>query len=156
LLWGREIERGDVSVAEPAQLASARQHLSIAESNYRSEDGLFHLEEGLALLEEVTLDGSREHRSVALNLLSTYSSRICESVRKLVESDRGLPEPDLQHLFKVLLAFDAVDLALPDYVGTLKINVVKRLIERYYEGYPAEEKQKVLEQLTGMAGGGDT
>jgi len=139
-------------VAEPAQLASARQHLSLAESNYRSEDGLLHLEAGLALLEEVTLDGSREHRAVAANLLSTYSSRICESARRLVEADRGLPEPDLQHLFKVLLAFDAVELELPDYVSALKINVVTRLIDRYYEGYPAEEKQKVLEQLTGMVG----
>ena len=107
------------------------------------------------MLEEVTLDGSGQHRAVALNLLSTYSSRICESVRKLVETDRGLPEPDLQHLFKVLLAFDAAELELPDYVSALKINVVKRLIDRYYEGYPAEEKHKVLQQLTGMAGGND-
>jgi hypothetical protein len=137
-------------MADSAQLASAREHLSLAESNYRSEDGLCHLEEGLALLEKVTLDGKPEHQAVAANLLSTYSSRICESVRKVVETDRGLPEPDLEHLFKLLLAFDAVDTKLPDYVSALKVNVVKRLIDRYYEGYPAEEKQKVLEQLTGM------
>jgi hypothetical protein len=136
---------------EPAQLASARQHLARAEEDYRSEEGLFHLEEGLALLEELALSANVEHRPVAANLLSTYSSRICESVRKLVENDRGLPEPELQHLFKVLLAFDAVDLELPDYVTALKINVARRLIDRYYEGYPAEEKQKVLEELMGLA-----
>ena len=135
-------------MAEPAQLASARKHLSLAESNYRSEDGLFHLEEGLALLEEVTLDCEKKYRTVAANLLSTYSTRICEAIRKLVETDPALPQPELEHLFKVLLAFDAGDMELPEYVRALKINIVKRLIDRYYEGYPAEEKQKALKQLT--------
>lgn len=137
---------------ESARVASAREHLARAEADYRSGDGLFHLEEGLSLLEEVTLDGDAGQERVAANLLSAYSSRICESIRELVESDRGLPEPDLQHLFKVLLAFDAVDLELPDFVRTLKIDVARRLIDRYYEGYPPEEKQKALQELTGIAG----
>jgi hypothetical protein len=142
-------------MAEPAKLIAAREHLSLAESNYRSEDGLVHLEEGLVLLEEVALDGATEHETVAHNLLSTYSTRICESVKKVVETDRGLPGPDLEHLFKVLLAFDAAGSKLPGYVRSLKIDVVKRLIDLYYEGYPAEEKGKVLQQLTGIAGGTD-
>jgi hypothetical protein len=141
-------------MAEPAKLIAAREHLSLAESNYRSGDGLVHLEEGLALLEEVALDGTTEHKTVAHNLLSTYSTRICESVKSVVETDRGLPGPDLEHLFKVLLAFDAAGSKLPGYVRSLKIDVVKRLIDLYYEGYPAEEKGKVLQQLTGIAGGG--
>jgi hypothetical protein len=135
-------------MAEPAKLIAAREHLSLAESNYRSEDGL-------VLLEEVALDGATEHKTVAHNLLSTYSTRICESVKKVVETDRGLPGPDLEHLFKVLLAFDAAGSKLPGYVRSLKIDVVKRLIDLYYEGYPAEEKGKVLQQLTGIAGGTD-
>jgi hypothetical protein len=137
-------------MAEPAQLASAREHLSLAEANYRSGDGLLHLEEGLALLEEVMLDGATEHQAVAQNLLSTYSTTICEACRKTVETERGLPQPDLEHLFKVLLAFDSGSLALPAFVRSLKIDVVKRLIDLYYEGYPAEEKRKVLLQLTGI------
>jgi hypothetical protein len=140
-------------MAEPVQLTAAREHLSLAESNYRSEDGLVHLEEGLALLEEVALDGATEHKTVAHNLLSTYSARICESVKTVVETERGLPEPDLEHLFKVLLAFDSAGPKLPDYIRSLKIDVVKRLIDLYYEGYPAEEKGKVLHQLTGIVGG---
>lgn len=104
------------------------------------------------LLEEVTLDSEKKYRTIARNLLSTYSTRICESIRKLVESDPALPQPELEHLFKVLLAFDAVDLELPGFVHTTKINVVRRLIDLHYEGYPAEEKQKVLEQLTGIVG----
>jgi hypothetical protein len=139
-------------MAEPIKLTAAREHLSLAESNYRSEDGLIHLEEGLALLEEVALDSATGDKTVARNLLSTYSARICEAVKKVVETERGLPEPVLEHLFKVLLAFDAAGPKLPRYVGSLKIDVVKRLIDLYYEGYPAEEKEKVLQQLTGIAG----
>jgi hypothetical protein len=139
-------------MAEPANLLLARKHLSLAESGYRSEDGLVQLEEALALLDEVALDGEEKYQAIAKNLLSTYSSRICESIRKLVDGDPALPQPELEHLFKVLLAFDAVDLELPDFVRTTKINVVRRLIDLAYEGYPAEEKQKVLEQLTGIVG----
>jgi hypothetical protein len=138
-------------MAEPALLVAAREHLSRAESNYRSPDGLFHLEEGLALLEEVALDGVPAQRAIAANLLSTYSTRICESVKKLVETDPALPEPDLQHLFKVLLTFDSTEMELPPYVRSLKINVVKRLIDFHYEGYSAEEKGKMLQQLSGIA-----
>ena len=137
-------------MAEPASLVSAREHLSCAESDYRSEDGLHHLEEGLALLEGVLLDGDAEHRTVAGNLLSTYSTRICESIKTLIETNPGLPEPDLEHLFRVLLAFDSHELELPAYVRSLKIDVVKRLIDLYYEGHSQEDKQKVLEQLAGI------
>lgn len=140
-------------MSEPAQLAAARQHLSRAESQLRSADGLVQLEEGLALLDEVMLDGAAGHQAIAANLLQTYSTRVCESVRKVVESDRRLPEPELEHLFKVLLAFDAASLQLPDYVRGLKIGIARRLVDFYYEGYSAEEKQKVLEQLTGIAAG---
>ena len=140
-------------MAEPADLVSAREHLSRAESDYRTEDGLGHLQEGLALLEDVALEGAPEHRDVAANLLSTYSTRICEAVRSLIDADPALPEPDLEHLFKVLLAFDSRELELPAYVRSLKIEVVKRLIDRYYEGYSAEDKRKVLEQLAGIVDG---
>jgi hypothetical protein len=138
-------------VVEPAQLVEARQHLSRAESGYATDDGLLHLEEGLALLDEVALDSEAKYRAIGANLLSTYSTRICASIKTLVESDPGLPEPQLEHLFKVLLAFDSISSKLPAYVRSLKIDVARRLIDLYYEGYPAEQKQKVLEQLTGIA-----
>jgi hypothetical protein len=142
-------------MAEPVKLTAARQHLSLAEANYRSKDGLLHLEEGLALLEEVALDDATGHKAIAYNLLSAYSTRICESVRNVVATERGLPGPDLEHLFKVLLAFDAAASKLPGYVRELKIDVVRRLIDLYYEGYPAGEKEQVLQQLTGIVGGGN-
>lgn len=139
-------------MVEPRELAEARQHLSRAESGFRTEDGLFHLEEGLACLEAVLNGEEARHRTIATNLLNTYSTRICESIRTLVETDPALPEPDLEHLFRVLLAFDAGDLELPEYVRSLKIDLVRRLIDRYYEGHSAAEKEKALQQLMGIAG----
>ncbi|HLT91037.1 MAG TPA: hypothetical protein VKZ85_08855 [Woeseiaceae bacterium] len=138
---------------EPGKLVEARRHLGAAESGYRSPEGLAHLEAGLALLEEVALDAADEHRTVAANLLAAYSSRICQAVRGRVESDPALPEPELEHLFRLLLAFDAVPLELPGYVRSLKVDIARRLVERYYEGYPAEEKARALEQLAGIAEG---
>jgi hypothetical protein len=138
---------------ESAVLASARQHLSRAESGFQSADGLAHLEEGLALLEQVLLEGAARDRKIAANLLSTYAERICQSVQALVHGDRAIPEPQLEQLFKVLLALDAAGTELPSYVRQLKIEIARRLVDFYYEGHSAEEKQKVLEQLTGMAAG---
>jgi len=140
-------------MAEPRELVEARQHLSRAESGFRTEDGLFHLEEGLACLEQALHEVEARHRAIAANLLTTYSTRICESVKRLVDTDPALPEPDLEHLFKVLLAFDAGDLELPEYVRALKIDLVRRLIDRYYEGHPAAEKDRVLRQLAGVERG---
>ena len=139
-------------MAERRELADARRHLSRAESGYRTEEGLVSLEEGLACLEGVLHEGDARDRTIATNLLVTYSTRISESVRKRVVADRALPEPELEHLFKVLLAFDAINLELPAYVRSLKIDVVKRLIDRYYEGHPAEEKEIALRKLSGIAG----
>lgn len=138
-------------MSESPALTAARRHLGNAESGYRSAEGLAHLEEGLALLEEVALDGSKAHKAIAANLLATYSGRLCDAVRQRVESDPAMPEPELQHLFRLLLAFDAAELELPDYVRSLKIDIARRLIDRYYEGYPADAKQKALERLAGIA-----
>ena len=51
----------------------------------------------------------------------------------------------------MLLAFDATELELPPFVRPLKVDVVKRIIDLSYEGFPEAEKQKMLEQLAGIA-----
>lgn len=132
---------------EPPQLLSAREHLSRAEAKYRYEDGLFHLEQGLALLEEVMVGESLEFRTVAQNLASTYSTRIYRRIMNLVETDRGLPEPDLEHLFKVILAFDQRSFDVPVDGSSTKITLVRRLIDRYYEGHSPAAKHTALEKL---------
>ena len=140
-------------MVEPRQLHDARRHLSQAEANYRSEDGLFHLEEGLALLEEVMGCSDPAHRVLAHNLAETYSSKIFRAVTTLVGADRGLPEPQLEHLFKVVLAFDEHGFELPAEARSAKISVVEQLVNRYYEGHSPEEKRKVLEELAKISGG---
>ena len=132
---------------EPPDLLSARKHLARAESAYRTADGLSHLEEGLALLEEVIAGGAPEYRTLAQNLATTYSTKIYGCVRNLVEADRGLPEPELEHLFKVVLAFDELSFQLPDESRTTKIHLVRDLIDRYYEGHSPEARRAALEQL---------
>jgi hypothetical protein len=69
-----------------------------------------------------------------------------------VAADRQLPEPDLEHYFKVVLAFDQIGVELPQSAQDLKIAVVRRLIDRYYEGHPPERKQQALEELAQITG----
>ena len=139
-------------MVEPPQLLSAREHLALAEARYRSEDGLFHLEEGLALLEEVMAGSSPGYRAVAQNLAATYSMKIYNLVRNVVGRDRALPEPDLEHLFRVVLAFDDRGLDLPADIRSIKIELVRRLIDHYYEGRSPAEKQAALQQLLQITG----
>ena len=139
-------------MVEPPQLLSAREHLALAEARYRSEDGLFHLEEGLALLEEVMAGSSPGYRAVAQNLAATYSMKIYNLVRNAVARDRALPEPDLEHLFRVVLAFDDRGLDLPADIRSTKIELVRRLIDHYYEGRSPAEKQAALQQLLQITG----
>ena len=133
-------------MVEPRELASAREHLARAEAGYRSRDGLYHLEEGLALLEEV-MAASPAHRKLAQNLASTYFAKIYGGIKRLVDTDRGLPEPDLEHLFKVVLAFDERSFELPEEARATKVSLVRDLIDRYYEGHSPETKRAALEQL---------
>jgi hypothetical protein len=139
-------------MTEPASLHSARQHLARAEAAYRTRDGLFHLEEGLAELDEVVANESSAYGTIARNLAATYATRIYGRIKAAVETDRALPEPELEHLFKVVLAFDQSSVTLPPDARALKITVVRRLIDLYYEGHPAAAKQKALEQLAAITG----
>lgn len=63
-----------------------------------------------------------------------------------------MPEPELEHFFKVVLAFDTVSAALPPASNTLKVAVVRQLIERYYEGHPPDQKRQALEALEQLSG----
>ena len=46
------------------------------------------------------------HRAIAQNIAKAYAMRIYRSIDALLEADRAVPEPQLEHLFKVVLAFD--------------------------------------------------
>ncbi len=131
---------------EPQELTKARRCLARAEANLSSADGLTQLLEGLSFLDDVIGAGTAA-ASTARNLVATYAGRIYARVADAVAGDAQLPEPELEHFFKVVLAFDQVGAALPESAQELKIAVVRRLIDRYYEGYPAEKKRRALDEL---------
>jgi hypothetical protein len=137
---------------EPRDLAEARRCLKRAEADWRSADGLTQLVEGLGFLEAVI--GARDAATAvtARNLAAAYASRIYERIRALVTADAALPEPDLEHLFKVVLAFDSIGVELPPAARDLKIEVVRRLIDLYYEGHPPERKRQALRDLERITG----
>jgi len=138
---------------EPRELKDARRYLAEAEADLRSVEGLARLTEGLGLLDEVIVMGAAAEARTAHNLASSYAGRIYARIGSWVTQDPQLPEPQLEHFFKVVLAFDQVSVALPPAANELKVAVVRQLIDRYYEGHPAEKKRAVLEQLAQLRGG---
>ena len=98
---------------EPRELTAARRSLAEAEAKYRAADGLARLEDGLALLDDVIAAGSPAEVKTARNLASSYAARIYARINELVLGDAQLPEPELEHYFKMVLAFDRVDIELP-------------------------------------------
>ncbi len=119
-----------------------------AEADWSSADGLARLIDGLGRLSDLIEMGDKNEVRTARNLAATYAGRFYGRVRDKLKLSLQVPEPELEHCFKVVLAFDAVQEALPPTAAELKIDVVKALVERYYEGHPPEKKRAALEQLT--------
>lgn len=139
-------------MAEPKLLAAARRHLAQAEDNLMNEVGLFHLLEGLALLESVIEDKpAGDNDAVARNLGQTYASRIYARLERDVGATR-LAEPELEQVFAVLRTFDDVCFDLPPRARELKIEVVRRLIDFYSDGQSPSEKALLFERLAGISG----
>lgn len=138
---------------ESRDLAAARRGLAEAEASLASADGLARLVDGLGRLADVLETGSRDDARTAGNLAASYAGRCYARVREELEQDRQMPEPKLEHYFRVVLAFDQVAGALPPAAAELKIAVVEALIDRYYEGHPPEKKRAALEQLAALKPG---
>lgn len=135
-------------MSEPRELLAAREHLARGEAGYRSAAGLAELEQGIALLDDVMSGKHAGHRAIAENIAKSYATRIYRSIGALLNADRAVPEPQLEHLFKVVLAFDQSQIELPDNARAVKVEIARRLIDHYYEGHSAERKREALEQLT--------
>ena len=131
---------------ESRELAAARASMAAAEGAWTSADGL----ERLA---DIIESGAGAEPRTATNLAASYAGRFYARVRDKLERDAQVPEPELEHCFKVVLAFDQVQSVLPAAAAELKIGVVEALIERYYEGHPPEKKRAVLEQLAALRPG---
>jgi hypothetical protein len=135
---------------ESKDLVAARASMAAAEAAWASADGLARLEDGLERLADIIEAGKGAEARIAGNLAASYAGRFYGRVRDKVARDMQVPEPELEHCFKIVLAFDRVQSSLPVAAAELKINVVKALIERYYEGHPPEQKRAVLEQLAAL------
>lgn len=138
-------------MAEPRQLVDGRAQLALAEQTLRSSKSVLHLEEGLALLQEAAALGAGAHERLARNIAKTYTDKIYATIGELVERDRNLPEPELEHLFQIILAFDEGGFELPAHARELKLRIARRLLDRYLEGHAAEEKRAALQQLLELA-----
>jgi hypothetical protein len=121
-----------------------------AEADWSSAEGLARLTDGLDRLAYVIETGTRTEARTASNLAATYAGRFYGRVRDKLERIRQVPEPELAHCFKIVLAFDQLQDALPPAATELKIDVVKALVELYYEGHSPEKKRAVLEQLAAL------
>ena len=121
-----------------------------AEAAWASADGLARLQDGLGRLTDIIDIGEGQEARTAGNLAETYAGRFDGRVRDKLERETQVPEPELEHCFKVVLAFDLIKDSLPPAAAELKIDVVKALIERYYEGHSPEKKRAALEQLAAL------
>lgn len=121
-----------------------------AEAALASADGLASLTDGIGRLADLIETASKAEARTAGNLAASYAARCYARVRERIASDAQVPEPELEHWFKVVLAFDQVQAALPPAAGELKIGVVRALIDRYYEGHSPEKKRAALEQLAAL------
>lgn len=137
---------------EPRELAAARRHLARAEAGLDSADGLARLSEGLSLLDALIAGRDAAVARTAGNLAASYAGRIYERIGAAVAKDPQMPEPTLEHYFKVVLALDQVGEALPATAAELKLAVARALIDRYYEGHSPEQKRRALEQLAALKG----
>jgi hypothetical protein len=135
---------------ESRELAAARVCLAEAEAAWASADGLARLQDGLGRLTDLIDLGAGPEARTAANLAATYAGRFYGRVRDKLARDAQVPEPELEHCFKVVLAFDLIKDSLPTAAADLKIDVAKALIERYYEGHSPEKKRAALEQLTAL------
>ena len=98
-------------MVEPQALVEARRSLAEAEAGLDSADGLAQLTEGLALLDDVMGEGPPATERTARNLASAYATRVYQHVADGL-NDRDVPEPALEHYFKLVLAFDRVSAAV--------------------------------------------
>jgi len=135
---------------ESGELKAARRFLAEAEDELASQDGLARLTEGLRVLDGVIETGAAAEAKTARNLAASYASRVYARIRSLLDHDAQVPEPELEHYFKVVLAFDQVSASLPPEATELKLAVVRALIERYYEGHPPERKRAALAELANL------
>lgn len=132
-------------INESRELIAARDHLQRAERDLLSDDGAYHVTEGLYLLETIASTNNDES-ATALRLGETYVSRFAAAIRAAIEP-ADVPEPTLEKLLKTVQMLEHVQTGDRDDLQALRIAVAKRLVDRYFEGYSDQEKQAQISLL---------
>lgn len=155
-IYDRTLTFGHANMIEPPELVEARTRLSRAEARLFGKTAAVELEAGLSLLQEIVESGDGHVSLLARNIAKAYASKIYDTIRNLLASDRNIPEPTLEHSLRLVLAFDAVDVDLPVDARAVKVDLGRQLLNRYLEGHAAEEKRAALEELLKIAEGRTT
>lgn len=138
-------------MTEPSDLVAARALLSRAEDGFRTPRAIAQFEEGLELLEEIVQTGTTDQQRLARNIAKAYVEKVYASVAALLATRHAPPEPELEHLFKLILVFDAAGVALPENAKETKLRLARELLRCYLEGHAPEEKRAALEALLSLA-----
>ncbi len=125
-------------------LEEARRHLALAESAPWSDDGRFHADEGLFLLEE-----HAEQTPAAARLGETYALRLLERVQSALAGD--VPEPQLKGMLKLLQTLESVPFGDAARLATVRVMIAERLLDRYFEGYSDAERERAIQSILDQA-----
>ena len=121
-------------------LADARRHLARAESSPWSEEGRFHADEGLFLLEDAA--GSDP---AAARLGATYTQQMLERVQSTLAGD--VPEPELKGMLKLMQTLEAPAFGDSGRLETVRVMIAERLLDRYFEGYSEVERERAVQAI---------
>ena len=121
-------------------LAMARHHLALLENEFWSESGGFYADEGLFLLEELG-----EAQPAARQLAATYVGKLLDMVQTRLIGD--VPEPDLKEMLKLIQTLEDSGFGEPDRCETVRIMVAERLLDRYFEGYSGDERERAIRAI---------
>lgn len=130
---------------ESSRLAQARKHLHVVEADFLTDTSDYHIDEGFGLLEAIAHEGGAE-AAIARNLGVAYFSRLR---RLLVDalSQATVTEPALKSLLRVSQALERSEFASESDLASLRKTAARRLLDKYFEGYSGEEKERKLQQL---------
>lgn len=136
---------------EPAELAEARAHLEKFEAKMRTPDGLVHLSEGLALLENFRTGGASERfAEVASNLALAYAKKVQSEVESLISREPSIHLEVFDHWRKVFAEFDQSGFTLPQEVINARSKLWGRTIDKHVELMSPSERKDLLERLKAM------
>lgn len=126
-----------------SRLEQARAALAKFELDIGSKGADRYLVDGLDLLDEIVSE-SGSPSTIAKNLGETYAKKAMDYVER---SLRNATQPELEHLFQLLIELEVYQFGDKNELSKLKVQVFKSLVSSYFAGYSEEEKKAELQRL---------